>query len=614
MKNKISVMALILSLFLCLPLLAQEKVSLDFKGMDIVDVLKILATRGNMNIVIGKNVTGRVTLFLKEVDINDAFEIIILSNDLAYDKQGDIINVMTGRDYELIYGEKFDDKKQLLTIPLKYSKATTLAQALAQVKSNIGRVISDESTNTLILIDLPQKLTQMKEMVQGLDRPLETRVFSLNYAAADKLQPKLQEVITKGIGSIKMDERTNKIVVTDYSEKLNEISQIVNAFDEKTPQVLIDAQIIEIKPSDTFKMGVDWEYWLKKNVRLLESLPTASGTNILKIGMAAKGAASLGEQGEYKGVIDLLRTIGDTKILSSPRIAVVNNQEAKILIGTKQVYVSQTTSQSGTGTEVTADQVNFVDVGIKLYVTPTINREGFITMKIKPEVSSVKENYTYGSPAKTIPIVETSETETTVMIKDGVTIIIGGLKKDKREKTVNKIPIVGDIPLIGFLFRRTSDSTERTELVILLTPHILSGADSYVDFSQPKPMEGTRAKMEKGKIITEKFSSSRQEEALKLLSPDTYEPTIDEYCRMITDKINQCARRSAPPGLRGEVKVNFALASDGVLIAEPVASGATSPELVPYALKAVEEAAPFSPFPEAIAKNQENFGIVIDYK
>lgn len=617
MKNKLFFMAIILTLsFTSLSFAqgqpsaisspgAQNKISLDIKGMDIIDVLKMLSQRSGMNIAVGKNVTGRVTLFLKDVDVWDAFEILLLANDLAYEKKGEIINVMTQRDYELIYGERYQDKKQAKAIQLKYAKAPDLSKALNQIKTNIGRIVVDEGSNTLVLIDAPEAVKEMEDFIKGTDLPFQTKVFSLNYAQADKLQAKIQETLTKGVGSLRIDERTNKIAVTDYPEKLEEISKIISAFDERTPQVLIDAQIIEIKPKDEFKMGVDWDYWIKNNLRLAASLPTSGAVNKLSIGTAASNS-SVTQKGSYKGIVDLLRTIGDTQILSSPRIMALNNQEAKILIGTKEVYVSQTTSQSGTGTEVTADQVNFVDVGIKLYVTPTINRDGFITMKIKPEVSSVKTTYKYGTPQKEIPVVETSEAETTVMIKDGVTIIIGGLKRDKRKKDVSKIPIVGDIPILGFLFRNTSDTLEKSELVILLTPHILSGANSYTDYEEIKPEDGAIAKMVKGKIITERVTNVSKKISLKITEP--------EYYKLVTDKVRMLVLFERPKSERGEVKVSFTLSEDGNLAGEPSILQTSNSALDQFALRAVKDASPFPPFPSSLEKKEESFRIILEYK
>ncbi|MFC1646068.1 type II secretion system protein GspD, partial [Candidatus Omnitrophota bacterium] len=145
----------------------------------------------------------------------------------------------------------------------------------------------------------------------------------------------------------------------------------------------------------------------------------------------------------------------------------------------KEVYVSNTVVQ-GESTATTAEDVQFVDVGVKLYVTPTINKDGFIQMKIRPEVSSAPTSYTT-SQGNEIPIVETSEAETSVIAKDGVTIVMGGLMKNEKTKNVYKIPLFGEIPFLGAFFRRTEESLTKTELVIFLTPHIISGSEGVFD-------------------------------------------------------------------------------------------------------------------------------------
>lgn len=451
------------------------KISLAIKGMDILDVLKMLAQQTDFNIVVGKNVTGRVTMFLKDVEPWDALEIVLLANNLAYEKKNNLVNVMTDRDYEMLYGEKFQDKKQLLSLRLKFAKAADVSKALIQIKTNIGKIVVDEGTNTLILMDVPERIKQMQEIVGGMDRKTISQEFALNYAKVEKIQLVLQETITKGVGSIKVDTQTNKVIVTDYPEKILEISRIIKAFDEKIPQVLIESKIVEVTLSDEFKMGIDWEYWLKKNVDLkgMFSQSLSAGGRVTVGTMTA-----VDELGEYRAVVEALRTIGATDTLSTPRITVVNNQEAKILVGTKQPYATQTTVTGEGGTVTIAESITFVDVGIKLYVTPTINKDGFITMKIRPEVSSTGTPYTTAR-GEEIPVVSTTEAETTVTVKDGTTILIAGLIKDKKEKTINKIPLLGDIPLLGIFFKKTQETITKTELVIFLTPHLFSGETTY---------------------------------------------------------------------------------------------------------------------------------------
>ncbi|MCX5698205.1 MAG: hypothetical protein NTX01_00695 [Candidatus Omnitrophica bacterium] len=587
-----------------------NKITLDVKGMDVVDVLKIISTRSGMNIVVGKNVIGRVTLFLKDVEINDVFEIVISANDLAYEKKGKIVNVMTQRDYELLYGESFQDKKQARIIHLKYSKAADLATALTQLKSNLGKVVVDQGSNTIILIDGPEKAKAMEDFIKLTDQPLQTKIFSLNYALADKLNPKLQEAITKGVGSIRFDERTNKIVVTDYPAKLAEIEEMIKAFDEKTAQVLIDAQIIEITPSDQFQMGVDWNFWIQKYFDIKMGLPINSAKALI---LGTANATPAGK-GESKEIIDILRTIGDTKILSSPRVMALNNQEAKILVGTKEAYVTQSTSQSGTGTEVTADQVNFVDVGIKLYVTPTINKDNFVTMKIKPEISSseYKDFGTTDTTHNLVPIVTTSESETTVTVKDGITIIIAGLSKDKRTKTMKGIPILGDIPLLGYLFRSTDDKLEKRDLVILLTPHIMSGEAPYSDFSEIRPKDGAVAKMVKGEVIINKVSTDSEETAMAALGADSL--WLKNYCFLIVEKIKRFSKLNLPKEGKGEVILDFTVSSQGDLVDEPRALNTADASLVSWAVKAVKDASPFPPLPKDFNKPRGTFRITLSYE
>lgn len=581
----------------------QNKVSLDIKGMDIVDVLKMLAQRSGMNIVVGKNVTGRVTLFLKDVDAWDAFELILLANDLAYEQKGNIINVMTQRDYELLYGDRYKDKKQGKIIKLKYAKAADLSRSLSQIKTNIGRVVADEGSNTLVIIDTPEKIKDMEMFIKSADIPIQTMVFNLDYAAADKIKEKIQEKLTKNVGHISMDERTNKVAVTDYPETLEEIGKIIAAFDEKTPQVLIDAQIIQLTPSDLFEMGIDWDFWIEKYFEMRASLPVGTANRLF---LGTVQAPTPSAKGEYKSVIDILRTIGDTKVLASPRIMVLNNQEAKIHIGTRDAYITSTTSQAGTGTTVTSQSVNFVDTGIQLFVTPTINRDGFVTMKIKPEVSdSTRTNITSEGQITQIPIVSTSEAETTVMVKDGVTILIGGLRKDKREKTVKKIPLLGDIPGLGFFFRSTSDNLTQTDLVILLTPHIVSGKESILDFSDLKPKDGARAKMEKGKIIIEKIAAETEVESLS---------TPSQYYSLVADKIKSLASFEPHRGRVGEIKMEFTLSRNGSLVGDPRIIESSNPSLDKLALKAVKEASPFPPFPQALGRKEEIFRINLSYE
>ena len=147
------------------------------------------------------------------------------------------------------------------------------------------------------------------------------------------------------------------------------------------------------------------------------------------------------------------------------------------MVGERQAYVTGTTSQSGEST-ITSDSVEFVDVGVKLKVVPTINRDGYITMKIKPEISEVSETLTTGTedePRSIIPIVSTSEAETTIKVQDGAMIMIAGLRKNEDQRDQSGLPYLSKIPLFGALFSSRDSDQRETEVVIFLRPHIIRG-------------------------------------------------------------------------------------------------------------------------------------------
>ncbi len=457
------------------------KISLDLRGMDMPEVLKFLASKGSFNMVTGPDVQGRATLTLTDVTVRDALDIVLVSNGMAIERRGTILYVMSGKSYEEIYGHRYGDPRQSLIIQLKYANPGQVGALLGNVKSAVGRIVVDEPTATLALLDTPGILAQMQTLIATVDLPTvqrqlptETRVVGLQFAKAEDVKGEVASIMTPDVGQLRLDKRSNALIVTDVPARLPQIEQLIKAFDARNRQVYIESTILSVTLRDEFDAGIEWNIASESNhfpdVTITNSLPISSdATNAIKMVVGTlKG-------NDITATIKALGTFGDTKVLSSPHIAVMNNEDAKIHVGRREFYV---TSSSTTGLSVgeTAEQVNFIEVGVKLNVTPTINETGFITMKIRPEVSSVAE---FRSTAKgnSIPVIETSEAETRVMVKDGTTVIIGGLMKDETTLTKQKIPLLGDIPLLNVLFSNRSDRVKKTELVILLTPHIMSGEE-----------------------------------------------------------------------------------------------------------------------------------------
>lgn len=483
------------------------RISLDLRNIDVVEALKFIATKAGINIISTKNVAGRITLMVENVPVKDVFDITLRSNGLAYTKQGEIYNVMTEDEYKALFGKKFADIRQVKVFKLQYAIPEQAFSLLDTLKSEVGRVLVEPDSGTALIMDTPENIKQVENALAALEQKNLVRVFTLKYAKVKDVEEQLKaQLDAKKVGSIKADERSNQVIIQALPERMRDIEMLVQALDKKTKQVLIDTKIVKVKLSDQLTTGVDWEGlfslgakvgstymgsypfsvipaattaipWQSRKAFLdsqktIGAYPTSSSTSS-KVAPGQMHVGMINSKQDFDVLIKYLQTLGNTQILSNPKLAVINNQEARIHVGEKQAYVTTTTTTGQTTTTV-SEEVTFVDVGIQLSVTPTINDDGYVTMKVKPEVSSVVSTLTTPSGNK-IPIIDSSMAETTVMIKDGATIVIGGLRKEEKTSSSDQVPILGKIPLLGLFFRSGTKKTERTELLVMLTPHIVSG-------------------------------------------------------------------------------------------------------------------------------------------
>lgn len=491
-----------------------DKISLDLKGIDITEVFRLFSLKTGLTIVPSKNVKGRINIFLNNVTFRDALEVILISQGLASEQRGNIVMIMTNAEYNTRYGKNYDEKRQVRTFRLQYAKPASVFSVLDKLRSNVGKIIVDEASGTIILIDIPSKLILMEQTMKNLDQPLETAIFDLQYANADDIRDHLDGAITSGTGELYIDERTSKLVVSDLPERMKKIKRMIHAFDEEPRQVFIEAEIVQITLNNEYQRGIDWEetfseLWVS-GLRYSGSFPTLASFTPVSSLTSPVGSSSaavkmqvgtLSDQ-DFRVTMEWLETFGETKILSRPKIAVMNNEEARILVGTREAYVTQTLSQAET-TTVTSENIEFVDVGVKLNVVPTINKDGFIMMKIKPEVSSVLRVLTT-QLGSTIPIIETSESETVVKVKDGTIIMIAGLLKEEKREDIAGIPFLSKIPIIGGLFGSRAEQSKTTELIIFLKPRIMTGEVTVPGTEPERIMHPDMMSVDMRKSIMEK--------------------------------------------------------------------------------------------------------------
>ena len=272
--------------------------------------------------------------------------------------------------------------------------------------------------------------------------------ISLKYLSAEKISALLAKILpglkTSSGGS------ANSIVLRGRSALMEEAKRLISSIDKPVPQVLIESKVLEISESDSMRLG----FTFGREAGTFKFL-TSKDT----------GKTSFSE--DLQTTLNTLIGNGKAKVVASPRIATLDNHEAVINIGSRIPYAVPVSS----GSSNTQWTVEYIDAGVKLKITPRVGEGGYITALIQPEVSSVSEWRT--TAAGEFPVITTRNARATLRVKDGETIVIGGLLSESDRENISRLPILGYIPVIGLLFQNKTVEKSKTEIVFLITPHII---------------------------------------------------------------------------------------------------------------------------------------------
>jgi type IV pilus assembly protein PilQ len=286
---------------------------------------------------------------------------------------------------------------------------------------------------------------------------LLTKVITLNFVGVENLQKTLQSMLT-GRGKLEVDSRSNSLVVTDIAERIVKIGEVAVQLDTRTPQVMIEAMIVDVKLTDQDQMGIDWQ--IAHKLRPERSIETSQQLDLDTSDVTLNYGKTFAPWANFTGYLQLWAEDKKVNILANPRVLTLDNLTAQIEILEQIPYSSSTTTDQGTVTNT-----EFKDAGVKLYVKPHITKDNFVILNIKTE-----QSFRSGWTPDNQPVIDSRKAETNLMVKDGETIVIGGLRKKEDTTTVDKIPLLGDIPFVGALFRKTQKDKIDTELLIFITP------------------------------------------------------------------------------------------------------------------------------------------------
>jgi type IV pilus assembly protein PilQ len=386
-------------------------VSLDAADADLPRVLQILAERGGFNLITGPGVsTGRISVRMKDVPVEQAVNLVVRAAGLAYERIG----------------------------------------------------------NSILVAD-PKSLKE--------ETGLSSYVVELKYADATEVRAALTDLVQNA----QVDKGGNRLIVVTSPRVISEIEEIVRVMDAPTRQVMLEARIVEVSTDALKRLGVDWDQLNRREWVFVEgNYDSVSGTGTqltnLKMFPNTPGSHDIFELKNFSRIADVYRVVidlairdGNARVLANPKLTTMNGKEASMLIGTRIPFVVTGTAFAG-GAAAPIQRVEKEEVGIKLRITPLINADGYITTQISPEVSSVVG---FQGENNDLPVISTRQATTTVRLKDGSSVIIGGLLSEDRSTTVTKVPLLGQIPGIGVLFQHHTVTATKRDLVIEVTPRIL---------------------------------------------------------------------------------------------------------------------------------------------
>jgi type IV pilus assembly protein PilQ len=403
----------------------EDLISLNIKDLDVQEAIRLIYFGRNKNIVFGNGVKGKVTLYVKNLPYRQALDVIYKENNIVeMEEQNGLVWIISKNRYNKIQQEKINKVKQ--------------------------------------------------QQAQKALEPLITEIIPVNYGSAKDFESVLRTLKT-GRGKMQIETRSNSFVVTDTAEAIKKMKETLKQVDKRTPQVTIEARIVEVLDSNDLNLGIQWggqyqttaDRYFPQNVNMIGNTgatgPSGNGGYAVNLPVANPAGALAMTLGTLMNdltidvALSALETRNKTKTISSPKVTTMDNEEAEIKSGGSAIIVP-----TGDNT-----QAETVDTGIKLKVTPHITNNDMVVMEIEVEKSSLG-----AVTANNVTTME-KKAKTQVLLADGETTVLGGIYENETVKITEGVPYLQDIPLLGWLFKKKTDQYTKKELLVFITPKIV---------------------------------------------------------------------------------------------------------------------------------------------
>lgn len=523
-----------------------ELVQMNFDNIELRDLIRFVSSIIGKNFIFDENVIkGKVTVLapqnLTKEEVYRVFEAVMAYFGFAVIESKEAIKLVRGSDAKgLAIGTVEDRKEPPIPIEEKpvtyihhveYLDATTLVGILRPLLSKDAYLVAVPSTNSLIIVDTGSNVNRMRDIIKRIDLPVSKelgriKVFNIQHTNATDLAKTLQTLLAAKKPATPKEQvfiasyaSTNSILVSAPPEDMKEIERIIGEIDTYRPQVLVEAAIVEVSTTRGLELGVEWLGGVKSGKEGLAAGGfVQQGGSLLSIGGGIASAIESGDMTRATGAMSGLKTglnigvLGETikfmgkeypslsaflralstvekvNILSTPQILTLNNEEAEIIVGENRPYLTSTRLDAAGNPIYSYD---YRDIGVKLKVKPSINKDGFVYLNIYQEVTKVSLAATTQTGA-TSPTTLKRSTKTTVGVKDSQTIVISGLISDDETGSSQGIPVLSSIPVIGYLFGYKSTTKDKKNLLVFITPKIVYLPEQMEEITRNKKEEQER--------------------------------------------------------------------------------------------------------------------------
>jgi len=512
-----------------------DYITLNFSNIDIAALVKVMSEFTRKNFILDEKVTGKVTLMTPtKISPEEAYQVFLSALEIkGFTAVEDgriirIVNTSTVRQSGLRVMEEGDMKGEgyvTKLLRMTYVNPQEIVRALTPLITKDGNLIAYPATNSLIITDSVSAIRKIEKLVSAMDVPTPTgkgkiNVYYLKHASSEDIAKVMQALVSRlpvppaggaaqpagpatileGAVTITADKLTNSLIIVASPIDFETMKDVIEKLDIRRRQVYVEAAIIEMGLVKSRELGFEFQ---AANLNKLNNGGTSviGGTNFGGIGAATVGgpAAFANFNGlavgavkgtfSYKGteflnigaLLRALQSDADVNVLSTPNILTSDNQKAEIMVGENVPFKTGQSQSAATGGASILTTIERKDVGISLKITPQITSEDNVRLEIYQEISNVVESATASTDG---PTTSKRSASTTVVIKDHETMVIGGLIRDNVTTSERKVPFLGDIPILGWLFKYRNTKVEKTNLMIFITPYIIKNEQDAADITR----------------------------------------------------------------------------------------------------------------------------------